>query len=119
MDVSHEYIKQCEKAEEIQLGRRVGELEEGDFYSRDGLTGEIFCYEYMPDTGVWLPRQDQLQEMVEWEIPGSMTFKMEAFCYFAMHWAKRENEGGSFEQLWLAFVMKEYGKVWNGEEWVR
>jgi len=26
----------------------------------------------------------------------------------------------SMEQLWLAFVMKElYGKVWNGEEWVR
>jgi hypothetical protein len=25
----------------------------------------------------------------------------------------------SWEQLWLAFVMKEkYNKVWNGEDWV-
>lgn len=28
--------------------------------------------------------------------------------------------GDSIEQLWLAFVMhKKYGKVWDGQEWVK
>ena len=71
---------------------------------------------------VWLPRQDQLQEMIEkpedfignW--PVILTEKM-------LEWQKEEHYGiyhwgESFEQLWLAFVMKEkYNKVWDGEKW--
>ena len=71
---------------------------------------------------VWLPRQDQLQEMVGGFEAGMIDW---------WHWRNavyphmqnphtKEWRFNSFEQLWLAFVMKEkYGKVWNGEEWVK
>jgi hypothetical protein len=30
------------------------------------------------------------------------------------------SEPTSYERLWLMFVMHEkYGKIWNGEEWVK
>jgi hypothetical protein len=52
---------------------------------------------------VWLPRQDQLQEMYgtfqECSVNGGVVTSM--------------------EQLWLAFVMKEkHNKVWNGNDWI-
>jgi len=68
---------------------------------------------------VILWRQDQLQEMVF-----SDTFSVHDLDKF-YDWADQRTEIlhgcelESWEQLWLAFVMKEkYGKVWNGEEWV-
>jgi hypothetical protein len=31
-----------------------------------------------------------------------------------------ENRQDSFNELWLAFVMKEkYNKIWNGKDWVK
>ena len=68
---------------------------------------------------VWLPRQDQLQEMLHCSIGEGMNrlwaYFHEWFCKIgAVEYSK-----SSWEQLWLAFVMKEkYGKVWNGEGWV-
>ncbi len=67
------------------------------------------------------PRQDQLQEMMEYN---NQAFLLDCFNNFVdLLWpschplAKPET---SLEQLWLAFVMKEkYGKVWNGENWVK
>jgi len=33
---------------------------------------------------------------------------------------EKEHWLGSMEQLWLAFIMSEkYGKVWNGDDWVK
>lgn len=69
---------------------------------------------------VWLPRQDQLQDMVDHD----------AYQYgliVRLHdWVQEGNINSrditacSLEQLWLAFVMKEnYGKVWTGEEWAK
>ena len=64
-------------------------------------------------------RQDQLQEMLHCSIGEGMNrlwaYFHEWFCKIgAVEYSK-----SSWEQLWLAFVMKEkYGKVWNGEEWV-
>ena len=63
-------------------------------------------------------RQDQLQEMLHCSIGEGMNrlwaYFHEWFCKIgAVEYSK-----SSWEQLWLAFVMKEkYGKVWNGEEW--
>ena len=64
---------------------------------------------------IWLPRQDQLQEMVKWTTPFyHMLIELSVFY--------RDTAGigelSSWEQLWLAFVMKEkHGKVWTGTEW--
>ena len=124
MDTSETYIEMCEKAEEIQ-GR---ELVDGDWYAtvfRDGVflvyphdAWDIPYYRHHRVECVWLPRQDQLQEMVDLPSPLHMLEHLNS-------WIMTEVRGTnpalltSMEQLWLAFVMKEkYGKVWGDGEWV-
>ncbi len=116
MDTSESYIKMCEKAGEIQQLKPDGS--QGEFVHCDGE-----AYQEMDDRPltpyIWLPRQDQLQEMVggyhtiggkqdEW----TRNMRKEDFPY----WQSFE----SYEQLWLAFVMHEKGKVWSTEkeDWV-
>jgi len=63
---------------------------------------------------IWLPRQDQLQEMVKYQF-----YSLLELCW---GFAQSKNGWGfdSMEQLWLAFVMKEkYGKVWVKDDWVK
>jgi len=78
--------------------------------------GSILWYR---DVIVWLPRQDQLQEMI-YSSPD-----MEEVVKFAIkvHQNDVNTEyylnSGSLEQLWLKYVMKEkFNKTWNGEDWV-
>jgi len=74
------------------------------------------------DNLVWLPRQSQLQEMIDWKGFDISIDWHSLPCKF--YWAKDPLEtqgvnGDSMEQLWLAFVYKEkYNKVWNGTDWV-
>ena len=155
MDTSKTYIKMCEKAEEIQALKRIGslihrtktgdilslDLEDGDFFTKP-LDFTLYAVFVAPreveiDMGyselnrVWLPRQDQLQEMVDFKPFYSINSKENAkydlnifmrFCewgYGSSIFVKQPKElFPSMEQLWLAFVMKErYKKVWDGEEW--
>lgn len=90
---------------------------------RDGLikSGQnLSAMEYDAETWIWLPRQDQIQEM----IPGCK-------CYVCLiegiHKFLEDNLDGMFEagieggmeQLWLAFYMHEKHKlIWNGSEWL-
>ncbi len=66
---------------------------------------------------VWLPHQDQLQEMVFKDVG------LQSICSAIEQFSKSEDGAGitifgTMEQLWLAFVMeKKYNKTWNGEEW--
>ena len=127
MDTSETYIKMCEKAEEIQKIRVESEYwEEGDWLFRSGKVlacgwnAGYFEGWLWPQKGdIWLPRQDDLQEMVK---------PLELYAFY--HWVYRADQRDgdylpdcnkvytSMEQLWLAFVMSEkYNKVWNGEEW--
>ncbi len=117
MDTSKEYIKMCEKAEEIQ----PGELNPGDFY-----VTKMNVYNYIHRIcsvqmrrrffQIRLHRQDQLQEMLM--VNGNLTALMQDLWRYAskefdLDWSK-----STMEQLWLAFVMKEkYNKIWNGKEW--
>lgn len=73
---------------------------------------------YKLEDVVWLPRQDQLQEMivkvVDYETTAELEGKFHKFLVWLDEW-----DFASMEQLWLAFVMKEkYNKSWNGKEWV-
>jgi len=48
---------------------------------------------------------------------------IDAFYHFAKsNWATRpfnKNDDVTWEQLWLAFVMKEkHNKIWDGDNWV-
>ena len=137
MDITPEFVKMCEKAVEIQAQHQWAKCD--FFVSKYGNEKELKClieswwyyqssliYEVMGteieylDEGeaIWLPRQDQLQAMV-----GNLDESFEVLD----HW----REGGyddmlywnignlkSWEQIWLALVMKEkYGKQWTGEDW--
>ena len=98
--------------------------------------GRIFLYGncygdgyYHPDSmdydkRIWLPKQDQLQYMLGTKY--TLIRWIERFCV----WARSTRFDGeissysynfdSFEQFWLAFVMKEkYNKIWRAGEWVK
>ena len=118
MDTSEIYIKMCERAREIQ----DVSLSFGDYYwfNKDWHIFLEGAYAISPEHFVWLPRQDQLQEILfthkEHLFPQCVLlreFIREGELYI-LHFLK------SMEQLWLAFVMyKKFNKIWNGEDWVK
>ena len=133
MDCSSDYIKMCEKAAEIQELRKE---KDGDFFSR-GLAGvEVWSESYTAEYGdkienadVWLPRQDQLQEMLliepinsEWICNPTDSELAMLFVDFIDNEIDRRNQlrlTESMEQLWLSFTMAEkFNKYWDGESWV-
>jgi len=66
---------------------------------------------------VWLPRQDQIQEMLGLEsygkfyaFTGDRPFPKTAYYI----------EFDSWEKSWLAFYMHEkHSKIWDGEKWIK
>ncbi len=137
MDTSLEYIKQCEKAEEIQSQQTKCFLHKsGMGQVCHGLNGDFF-WGKPTDTitepfvvpmpiCIWLPRQDQLQAMIE--LTGyrftfyqawSETEPKRLEWHGERHIGQWFVDGTSLEQLWLAFVMSElHNKQWNGSDWV-
>jgi len=111
VDTSEAYIKMCERAVEIQRKARRSQRK------------EKWSGEWVYSGAVWLPRQDQLQEMVGNSPYNNIQNAMWSILDNLHKYAFTPNIFNEFiptsmEQLWLAFVMKEkYGKVWNGEEW--
>ena len=124
MDTSKENVLMCEKAEKIQQGRYPID---GDFYILRNLEGApdiievhgcvLYRDQQTPYKFIWLPRQDQLQEMVIDNTKGcdKWTWLLEFF----FRWTNKSGfQNWSMEQLWLAFVMSEkYNKKWTGKEW--
>lgn len=132
MDTSATYIKMC-RTPEIQAppprfgdlwayvgampgykwGMQTPQLE----WIRDNEDAEPDFYYDDTIERVWLPRQDQLQAMVKSVTSWSLLWHF-------TDWAKVTGMKGylpeetSMEQLWLAFVMSQKGKTWNGEEWL-
>jgi len=118
MDTSKEYIKMCD-CPEIQ---EEWESKVGDFYFvRDGLfrpmsTVDVYDgggYAVLPrDANYgWLPRQDQIQEM----LGGYPILYCLRMLYMEFH---PEFEPDSFEQLWLAFYMHDkHKKKWDDKRW--
>ena len=126
MDTSETYVKMCEKAVEIQ------ELSDTEGFRSTNLLNNIFyninihnfetTYCYKHKNNVWLPRQDQLQEIIKTDdiILDCSKF----FSFVAFYTCERDRldqvkkQTLSMEQLWLAFVMSQkYGKTWNGGDW--
>lgn len=142
MDTTKKYIEMCEKAEEIQ---KEWKPKRGDFYTvvvhgkaTDITDVYIDGFPLLPqrfislsELYIWLPRQDQLQEMLDkWtllaKVRGLFDFCEPEFtcpeeptckeCVKLGLYARKNFI--SMEQLWLAFVMKEkYNKMWNGKDW--
>ena len=119
------YHKMCD-CPEIQDGH---EWEAGDngYWPDNGDINVMYIGEYMPselgEGHIWLPLQHQLQEMVT-QYPDDepwVTFTM--LRDFVMNQPNTRSvyteQFKSWEQLWLAFVMKElHNKTWDGNQWV-
>jgi len=126
MDRSSNYIRMCEGIEEIQ---EQWQPEFGDFYVSMSLGLTSPCQPIMSDLekkvsylktikAVWLPRQDQLQEMVienyamPWDL--AIAFSNVLMGENASYFEKFD----SMEKLWLAFIILEkYKRKWNDGEW--
>ena len=132
MDTSKEYIRMCEKADEIQEARipRKDDILLHDICPKCMLETEVHpnpmymhTCEHCKWNGnyrdllfIWLPRQDQLQEMVN---DNNITALLQDFISWLSKQCNLPMHMTSMEQLWLAFVMKEkYNKTWDGKEWV-
>ncbi|MDH4127153.1 MAG: hypothetical protein OEV44_00255 [Spirochaetota bacterium] len=147
MDITKEYIEKCKKAQDIQK-LRVNGYEWGDYYfyfndydicienprnfTEISTSKEITRLIIGRDNHIWLPCQDQLQNMLktlEWFWSDKNASEMLDSVYYMFTCCTNDNgfncteycnKFNSFEQLWLAFVMKEkYNKQWNFEtkEW--
>ena len=129
MDTSEPYIKMCD-CEEIQS--QMGT--DGDYYYwsvddkvhishteqfEDYVVKHPEQWDYLSGRRViWLPRQDQLQE-----IYNQGRFGLQTMCCFIYDFSTSQYGSGftsdSMEQLWLAFVMKEkFNKTWDGNGWI-
>jgi len=133
MDTSETYIKMCEKAEEIQGTK-------SDYYERKELSSyakgvhcivhrnpEYSDYYHIGDSInkgieyaveiVWLPRQDQLQGMLNDNI--NQVVKQQGIDN-CLHFVDiTQMLSMSWEQLWLCLVMlTKYNKTWDGSDWI-
>lgn len=124
MDTSGEYIEMCSK-----LPSGIRERVPRDHQGCMGGDKSFFGYHKKLNGMVWLPRQDQLQGMLDLK-PHSFgkSYKMNIgrtndkwtmYCQDDPLHYSFDQMSESMEQLWLAFVMSEkYGKAWNGKEWI-
>jgi hypothetical protein len=137
MDFTENYIKMCEKATEVQKQNPLIDTPNLNCSSVvNGVT--VVCGTWIArvedgrwQNGVWLPRQDQLQEMVinhRYVMAIPINAVIALLDYF-QDWVLNKCDGLdwsysatylSMEQLWLAFAMREiYNKTWNGEDWIK
>ncbi|MCK5608026.1 hypothetical protein KAR91_39465 [Candidatus Pacearchaeota archaeon] len=144
MDTSEAYVKMCREAKEIQEKWKVDEgdwcidkskIPKKDYHVRwdeygvgvidaDQETNSNKCRISWRKWVLWLPRQDQLQEILLESINKNREPEDEADHITILdnisEWvfSKPYPTYQSMEQLWLAFVMKKkHQKTWNGETW--
>lgn len=132
MDISEKYIRMCSFAKEIQ---RKWVFQSGDFVYNPSLEEvEVLLYPGNNSINyVWLPRQDQLQEVyIAFFMQNLRISKFEAFLRFLEWYSRRlrytfehglKNGNGfidSGEELLLnRAMMMMHGKKWDGENWVK
>ena len=139
MDKSEQYIRMCEKAWEIQKdwkpvdGDYCGHDNEGEYIWGNWECPAQSCIVAVSKekpvewwlNWLWLPRQDQLQGMIGDSPYNNIQNAMWSILHDLHEYAFTPNMFHDFipttmEQLWLLFVMRgKYGKVWNGDDWVK
>jgi len=143
MDTTPKYILMSGKSEEIQanwkpeIGRYFNSSMGGIcIYTgrvhKSGWTFEVICENDIEGREIWLPRQDELQEMlIETKLQNEFGYEL-AWLRNLFDWATEYSKRysstvytdyarnfRSLEQLWLAFVMHEkYQKIWSGKYWI-
>ncbi len=123
------YIKMCEKAEEIQkewkpkigdkVKHRLTAVQFISPYDKNTYSDDF----YREEGYTYLPTQEQLQEIINAYSNYERVNRFYDFVhldadeYGYNEWCEFVNNA-SMNELWLAFVMHEkYHKVWTGEKW--
>ena len=127
MDVSPEYIKMCENAEEMQKQspdyRDCGH----DIYfvcSKCHILAKEDDGSYWSpcDCGkskIWLPRLDELWNMLLPKEYNVLLVLESVWGHIRLEEKYYSNFGASLEQLLLAYIVKSFEKkIWNGEDWI-
>lgn len=124
MDTSKKYIEMCKKAKQIQEQRHVAtDWEKGDWFLRASTPWvEVVSHRTnfsnlpIPVGTIYLPRQDQLQEMLQ---PIGIYDLIWGFQNWWLETDPSKQNLYTMEQLWFAFVMRQkYNKIWNGKDWI-
>lgn len=144
MDNSKEYVDMCRKAVEVQ---RLWKAEVGDWFVTP--IGKVDLFDksfYIKENFIcdhdiienelwerkkiyWLPRQDQLQGMVNISKIFGFYGLIETFnkfstgktCAFGSEnqCIAHLKQFKSMEQVWLAYIMwGKYDKKWDGQDWI-
>ncbi|MBF0516764.1 MAG: hypothetical protein HQK97_06545 [Nitrospirae bacterium] len=131
MDFSNAYIGMCEKAVWLQ---QLWEITYADYYcdrsavfgTRDGSPGislvddkvliDVMNQDFKRSKAVWLPRQDQLQELLNVTDPFDIIHLLNEFTGRVDN-ATRQR-WTSMEQLLLsAYALHKHKRQWTGENW--
>ena len=128
--ITKSYIKMCEEAKEIQKAWKPVDWDR--FIYKDDRESGIACVDERHETAksisyrlehyIWLPTQEQLQEMmitkkIKWYKVFSEFFRyINEECYPSVK--DFGNEDYSITYLWLCYIMKEkYNKKWDDNKW--
>jgi len=147
MDSTNRYAIMCQKAEEIQnLWRpkqcdfiiNLTDIEEGlsfckpaesliqvanMYYEEKDNENYLRECEEVKEEALWLPRQDQLQKIIEPDNSRIHSIMINVIESQYNDVSKQTMVSApemfhSMEQLWLAYIMREkFNKLWNEEEW--
>ena len=133
MDFSRKYIKMCAEAKEIQTEFRghyddYVYIEWGEQYIEQSKNSNgVFIFDFCRGFNiirkiVWLPRQDQLQEMLSpFYVDENGKVDWREMHEALLNYLPILIEIDTPEQAWLHLVMKaKYNKVWDDkkEKWV-
>jgi len=126
VDTSKEFITMCKKAKEIQQFNWGSDGDfsfyEGDDDVSEGIQVWLLADGWYPrkESFIWLPRQDQLSEMIlTWNKRYSMSF-FENIVANSQYRGILNIGFDSIEKHLLAFVMYEkYSKQWDGWDWIK
>ncbi len=126
--ITKNYIKMCEQAEEIQKAWKPVDWDIFAYrYSKGlGMVWEVIGVKnrhlYIRENCIWLPTQEQLQEMIlidkKYIDMFSLNNDLNDFMIDDLDKKTRSN----MNEVWLAFVVKEiYHKEWLTEEekWIK
>jgi len=131
--ITDNYIKMCEQAEEIQKAWKPKDWDRFIFKNDKSVgVGSGHIKSYMKIWYIWLPTQEQLQEMIltknilentwalGWLMNNVYCFMENKYEYVELpeHYAFKIFT--AMNELWLAFVMyRKYNKIWTGEKWIQ
>jgi len=115
----------CEKAEEIQKkwkpkvgDRRIDRRDRSEGFIESQGIDYIRSESGLRMINIYIPTQEQLQEMVREDYPCGKKSLLGGFHSWILADLNRLIKDEPISELWFTFVMKEkYNKIWIGDDW--